>query len=244
MTSNELVLQQTKAPAPVPPSLLDMPPKLMAAAISDMASVLNDIIDKQEMFVKISGKKHVKVDGWCTLGTFLGVLPVEEEVKEEGRGWYAKVNLVNKNNGMVIGGASSICTRDENRWKDAPDYAVRSMAVTRATGKAYRLAFSWIMCMAGYNPTPYEEMPIEDQTIEAKPGSPRSDTTGKKASARKVIFDAKNQAFLDKLEKVLVERKTPPDQHLVIAEWLDGKEFSKENVEAAIDHFKPVEIPF
>jgi hypothetical protein len=32
------------------------------------------------------------------------------------------------------------------------------MAVTRATGKAYRLAFSWIMNLAGYEVTPAEEM--------------------------------------------------------------------------------------
>ena len=229
MTSNELVLQQTKAPAPVPPSLLDMPPKLMAAAISDMASVLNDIIDKQEMFVKISGKKHVKVDGWCTLGTFLGVLPVEEEVKEEGRGWYAKVNLVNKNNGMVIGGASSICTRDENRWKDAPDYAVRSMAVTRATGKAYRLAFSWIMCMAGYNPTPYEEMPHEEdiQTNVQKNRNPGSNTNSAK---KNILFSKHEQTHLDKLDKSLNEKGVPDDQHLIIADKMDGRPFTKESL--------------
>ena len=33
------------------------------------------------------------------------------------------------------------------------------MAQTRATGKACRLAFSWIMALAGYEPTPAEEMP-------------------------------------------------------------------------------------
>jgi hypothetical protein len=37
------------------------------------------------------------------------------------------------------------------------------MAQTRATGKACRLAFSWIMSLAGYEPTPAEEMmPIVD----------------------------------------------------------------------------------
>ncbi len=34
---------------------------------------------------------------------------------------------------------------------------------TRATGKACRLAFSWIMKLAGYEPTPAEEMPQPDQ---------------------------------------------------------------------------------
>lgn len=244
MESTELIVSEPRAVQQNQRSMLDLPPKQMVDQVSSMANILSDIIEKQKMFQPFNGKKYVTVDGWCTLGTMLGILPAERDVHETDDGWYAKVDLVNKNSGVVVGSASAICSRDEKSWKDRPAYAVRSMAITRATGKAYRLAFSWIMNMAGYQSTPAEEMPIEDQTIEAKPGSPRSDTTSKKTSARKVIFDAKNQAFLDKLEKVLVERKTPPDQHLVIAEWLNGKEFSKENVEAAIDHFKPVEIPF
>ena len=32
------------------------------------------------------------------------------------------------------------------------------MAITRATGKAFRLSFSWIMKLAGFQPTPAEEM--------------------------------------------------------------------------------------
>ncbi|MBK8185727.1 MAG: hypothetical protein IPK63_23660 [Candidatus Competibacteraceae bacterium] len=38
------------------------------------------------------------------------------------------------------------------------------MAQTRATGKACRLAFSWIMSLAGYEPTPAEEMPDKQQS--------------------------------------------------------------------------------
>lgn len=33
------------------------------------------------------------------------------------------------------------------------------MAVTRATGKAYRLSYAWVMAMAGYETTPAEDMP-------------------------------------------------------------------------------------
>lgn len=41
--------------------------------------------------------------------------------------------------------------------KDRP--SVYSMAQTRALGKAYRMALSWIVKMADYEPTPAEEMP-------------------------------------------------------------------------------------
>jgi hypothetical protein len=43
-------------------------------------------------------------------------------------------------------------------WGSRPKYARRSMAVTRATGKAFRISFSWIMSLAGYATTPAEEM--------------------------------------------------------------------------------------
>ena len=49
-------------------------------------------------------------------------------------------------------------------WSTRPRYARRSMAQTRATGKACRLAFSWIMALAGYEPTPAEEMPDTRQS--------------------------------------------------------------------------------
>ena len=75
----------------------------------------------------------------------------------------AKVDLILIATGKVIGGASALCGMDEKRWVKADRYARRSMAITRATGKAYRLAFAWIVAMAGYEPTNAEEMPFEPQ---------------------------------------------------------------------------------
>ena len=70
------------------------------------------------------------------------------------------------NDGACIGRASAECGSPDELdrhgkpvWSSRPRYARRSMAQTRATGKACRLAFSWIMALAGYEPTPAEEMP-------------------------------------------------------------------------------------
>jgi hypothetical protein len=46
------------------------------------------------------------------------------------------------------------------------------MAQTRATGKACRLAFSWIMSLAGYEPTPAEEIPLSDEPPPSPPIEP------------------------------------------------------------------------
>lgn len=62
--------------------------------------------------------------------------------------------------GACISRASAECG-EEKPWNTRARYARRSMAQTRATGKACRLAFSWVMSLAGYEPTPFEEMPSE-----------------------------------------------------------------------------------
>jgi hypothetical protein len=40
------------------------------------------------------------------------------------------------------------------------------MAITRATGKAFRLGFSWIMQLAGYEVVPSEEMPETEESSD------------------------------------------------------------------------------
>jgi hypothetical protein len=73
--------------------------------------------------------------------------------------------------GACISRASAECGAEDEKdkhgkplWANRPRYARRSMAQTRATAKACRLAFSWIMALAGYQPTPAEEMPENEPT--------------------------------------------------------------------------------
>jgi hypothetical protein len=63
--------------------------------------------------------------------------------------------------GRVIGAAEAMCTRNERRWKSADDYAIRSMAQTRATSKALRGPLGFVVTLAGYQATPAEEMPAD-----------------------------------------------------------------------------------
>ena len=111
------------------------------------------------MYSSIQGKDYPKVESWLTLGAILGILPRERSVTELPDGSFeAQVDLINQL-GAVVGGASAICGIEERRWASAERYARRSMAVTRATAKAYRLSFSWIIQLAGLEVTPIEEMP-------------------------------------------------------------------------------------
>lgn len=151
------------APIETQQSLLTLPPKQMIARAKEYAEVLADVIDKQKLYTVIQGKKYVRVEGWLTLGTMLGFTAKEREVKRLDDGSYeAMVEIVRYSDGTVLGGASALCSVQEKRWGAADEYARRSMAITRAVGKAYRINFSWIVALSGYETTPEEEMPKEE----------------------------------------------------------------------------------
>ena len=134
-----------------------------------MAHELATVIDKQKLFTVIQGKKFVGVEGWTTLAVMLGCVAREVSTTEHDGIYVAVVELVRMNDGACISRASAECG-EEKPWNTRAKYARRSMAQTRATGKACRLAFSWIMSLAGYEVTPAEEMtPIieAEQVINA-----------------------------------------------------------------------------
>jgi hypothetical protein len=141
---------------------------------AELATALAEIIHKQELFSIIRNKKggqpkkYVKCEGWTTMGAMLGVVPVEDYCRrlENAKGFEAKVNLIRTRDGSLVGSASAECTYDETNWNGKDSYSLRSMALTRATSKAFRLSFSWIIKLAGFEATPAEEMVAqEDATI-------------------------------------------------------------------------------
>jgi hypothetical protein len=129
-----------------------------------IAKPLARMIEAQGLAVQIGqGRRpYVKVEGWTTMLAILGIVPDELTVTKEADGAFvATVALKRIHDGQLLTKASSRCgDPDDPPWNTRSAYARQSMAVTRATGKAARLAFSWIMQLAGYEPTPLEEMPI------------------------------------------------------------------------------------
>lgn len=126
-----------------------------------VATSLKKVIKKQELAVNIKGHTYVTAEGWETLGTMLGCAPFVESVeklnlgeKKHQYGYQATVSI--RKGDTILSRAFAMAERNGNQ-SDHP--SVYSMAQTRALGKAYRMAFSWIIKMAGYEPTPAEEMP-------------------------------------------------------------------------------------
>lgn len=164
MSQKALAVQQATAIMPITQAVVSLGTLQAASAVAlvqgarEMAGALADVIERQRLSTLINGKKHVNVEGWTTLAVMLGVVAREVQTVEKDGVYTAVVELVRVNDGACISRASAECG-EEKPWNQRPRYARRSMAQTRATGKACRLAFSWIMALAGYEPTPAEEMP-------------------------------------------------------------------------------------
>ena len=135
-----------------------------------VATALSAVIDKAKLYTPIKGKKFVRVEGWTLLGSMLGVFPVVVWTKRvenperpgEYVGWEARVEARTKD-GSVVGAAEASCTRGEKTWEGRDDYALRSMAQTRATSKALRGPLGFVTAMAGYEATPAEEIPQDGE---------------------------------------------------------------------------------
>ncbi len=146
-------------------------PADVTAKASAVADQLRDVISKQGLCVKIKGREHVLCEGWTTAAALMGIGSRERDVvlREDGT-YVAYVELIRWSDGIVVGGASAECGPTEGRWARAEAFQRRSMAITRATAKACRLSFSWIVSLAGYNPTPAEEMEgVEPDQASVKP---------------------------------------------------------------------------
>jgi hypothetical protein len=126
-----------------------------------VATELGKLITSRRLYKDIQGRKHVLVEGWTLLGSMLGVFPDTEWTRQIEGGWEARV-VAKTLNGQVVGAAEAMCTHSENTWRNRDEYALRSMAQTRAVSKALRLPLGFVMQLAGYEATPAEEMPTDD----------------------------------------------------------------------------------
>jgi len=136
-------------------------PAAVVQAAAAAAKPLADVVRAQKLSVKIGPSEHVRVEGWTLLGSMLGVFPIcvwSRKVEGDDGGWEARVEARTRA-GDLVGAAEAECLRSEKTWKNRDDYALRSMAQTRATSKALRQPLGFVMTLAGFNATPAEEMP-------------------------------------------------------------------------------------
>ena len=161
-------------------------PVEVLAAATRTADALADVLKSRNLTTNIQGKQHVQVEGWQTLGSMLGVTPVCVWTRSLGNGWEARVEARTLD-GRIVGSAEAMCTRDEKTWRNRDDYALRSMAQTRATSKALASPLRFVVTLAGYEGTPAEEMTFAERPFDMARLIEASDAKGVSPEDRQQI---------------------------------------------------------
>lgn len=143
-----------------------------------LAQDLARFIKENKLFHNIQGKAYVNVEGWQYAGARLGILPIIEELSNisvyrdgalEEIKYQAKVKLMDLKSQQIVGSGFALCSNKESGKRNYQEFAIASMAQTRAIGKAYRNILAWIIRAAGYEPTPAEEMDYMSKTTSKSP---------------------------------------------------------------------------
>jgi hypothetical protein len=157
-------------------------PKKMLKQAQGVADLLMDVVHKQNLFKKIGPSTHIYVTAWQFLAHFYGisakVISVEPYVDEltGAAGFKATAEAMMMTTGMVISAGSALCLNNEANWSTRPKYEYKngqrqqvgeeivpsfqlySMASTRAVGKVLSNVLRFVVMLAGFDPTPAEEM--------------------------------------------------------------------------------------
>ena len=136
-----------------------------------LATDLAKFIKENKLTTTVQGKEFVNVEGWQYAGSRLGIVPIVDHVinvsNDQEIKYQAKVTLFDMRSGHTVGAGFAICSSKEQGKKFYQEFAIMSMAQTRAIGKAYRNILAWIIRAAGYEPTPAEEMEYGGNTPAA-----------------------------------------------------------------------------
>jgi hypothetical protein len=134
----------------------------------NLSKDLAKLIKEKGLSSNIQGKQFVNVEGWQFAGASLGLMPIITETTDLTRRgtepgqveikYMAKCEVRNINTGQLVATGVAICSNFEHSKKRFDEYAILSMAQTRAVGKAFRNQLAWLMKAAGFEATPAEEM--------------------------------------------------------------------------------------
>jgi len=132
------------------------------ADVMEFAKTLKRFIDDNKLSCIIQGKSYVYVDGWKFAGVNFGIIPIVDEPvnlsDEKEIKYKCSCRLVRMSDDRPVGSGFAICSNLEQKKKSFDEYAVASMAQTRAIAKAYRNLLGFIMNAAGFESTPADEM--------------------------------------------------------------------------------------
>lgn len=151
------------------------------------SKALMEIVGQKKKPVIINGEQYLEFEDWQTIARFYGASvgtewsrPLKDDTgKTIGYEAKAIVHMA----GEIISSAEAMTMYAEKNWVHRDEFMLRSMAQTRAGAKALRNAFAWVAVLAGYKPTPAEEMPKEgfsNRPAAAAPTRPAPAATGER----------------------------------------------------------------
>ena len=144
-----------------------------------LASELSKLIKEKGLSSNIQGKQFVNVEGWQFAGASLGLMPIitstQDLSNETAIKYMATCEVRNITTGQLVATGIALCSNAEKTKRFFDEYAILSMAQTRAIGKAYRNLLAWLMKAAGFEATPAEEMDFDHSKTDQKT-SPKVDT--------------------------------------------------------------------
>jgi hypothetical protein len=128
----------------------------------EVATVLQKFVKEKNLTSNIKGKNYPQVEAWQFAGSQLGLYPelasVQDLSNEKEIKYSSWVEVKRISDGKVMSKGFAVCSNKEQSKKFFDEYAICSMAQTRAEGKAFRMLLSWLMKAAGFEATPAEEM--------------------------------------------------------------------------------------
>ncbi len=170
---------------------LSRAPEIVLAEAAKAATALKDVIERKSKKVTFNGEQYLEFEDWQTLGRFYGITAkiVETNYVEYGEvhGFEAKAVAL-RSDGMEISAAEAACLTDEEKWRGrakyenvggvrtqvgeepVPLFQLKSMAQTRASAKVLRNVLAWVAVLAGYRPTPAEELDGAQETRQTTGG--------------------------------------------------------------------------
>jgi hypothetical protein len=147
-------------------------PEIVLQEAQKAATALQRVVANKRKPVIFKGEQYLEFEDWQTVAKFYGLCTRSVEavpVEIFGiKGAKARAEVIDLRTGMVVGGAEAYCMRDEENWKEKPWFQLASMAQTRAGAKALRNVLAWVVVLAGYRPTPAEELTSSPSQVKAR----------------------------------------------------------------------------
>lgn len=129
--------------------------------IAQFSKVLTKFITENKLSCVIQGKQYVYCDGWKFAGTSFGLTAIPNkpinESKDKEIKYSCECDIINIQTQVKLSYGFAICSNLEAKKKSFDEYAIASIAQTRAIAKAYRNLLGFIMNAAGFEATPAEE---------------------------------------------------------------------------------------